>query len=291
MDLTFARLDAVRHVANAGSFAAAARVIGISQPAVSQHVRDLESRYGVQLFVRDRGKLMPTPLCIELCDMAERILEERLEAERLLNRRTSLADGEIVIGLGNAMPGMAVIADFHRAHPGVTLRVETGSHDKITRAVLSHEVDVGILPNVPKDPRFRRIGLAPNQVVAIAPLNHPAARQASITAAELHDEALIFRSRGSSTQRVVDRLFASLPEPPTPFLTLDTRDGLYEAVVNGLGIGFIWKFATSRTDGVRRLTLADLSKTYDEVAFALDGSSSRVVDAFFRVVTSWRGRV
>lgn len=290
MDLTFARLDAVRHVANAGSFAAAARAIGISQPAVSQHIRDLESRYGVRLFVRDRGRLSPTPLCIELCDMAERISEERLEAERLLTRRTSLADGEIVVGLGNAMPGMAVVADFHRAHPGVTLRVETGSHDKITRAVLSHQVDVGILPNVPEDTRFRRADLAPNQVIAIAPLNHAMARRANVTAAELQHEPLIFRSRGSSTQRVVDRMFSAFPVPPAPFLTLDTRDGLYEAVVNGLGIGFIWKFATSRTDGVRRLTIGDLTRTYDEVAFALSDSTSRVVDAFFGVVTRWQGR-
>ncbi len=290
MDLTFARLDAVRHVANAGSYAAAARVIGISQPAVSQHIRDLEARYGVRLFVRDRGKLSPTPLCIELCDMAERISEERFEAERLLTRRSSLADGEIVIGLGNAMPGMAVVAEFHRTHPGVTLRVETGSHDKISRAVLSHQVDVGILPNVPEDSRFRRAGLAPNQVVAIAPLNHPLARQASVSAAQLRLEPLIFRTRGSSTQRVVDRMFASLADPPTPLLTLDTRDGLYEAVVNGLGIGFIWKFATSRSDGVRRLTISDLTRTYDEVAFALNDSTSRVVDAFFGAVTHWRGQ-
>ncbi|MCY6382167.1 LysR substrate-binding domain-containing protein [Hoeflea prorocentri] len=291
MDLTFARLDAVRHVAHAGSFAAAARAIGISQPAVSQHVRDLEASYGVRLFVRNHGKLFPTQLCNELCDMAERISAERLEAERLLTRRTSLADGQIIVGLGNAMPGMAVVAEFHRTHPGVTLRVETGPHDKITRAVLSHEVDVGILPNVREDNRFRRAALAPNQVVAIAPPNHPLARKDVVSAAELQNEALIFRARGSSTQRVVDRMFAALPEPPTPLLTLDTRDGLYEAVVNGLGIGFIWKFATSRTDGVQRLAISDLSGAYDEIAFSLKDSKSRVVDAFFGSATFWRDGV
>jgi len=290
MDLTFARLDAVRHVAHSGSFAAAARAIGVSQPAVSQHIRDLEARYGVRLFVRDRGRLSPTPLCIELCDMAERISEERLEAERLLTRRTSLANGEIVVGLGNAMPGMAVIADFHRAHPGVTLRVETGSHDKITRAVLSHEVDVGILPHVPEDSRFRRAELVPNAVIAIAPPDHPLARRDSVSADELRREALIFRARGSSTQRVVDRMFAKAGKVPNPFLTLDTRDGLYEAVVNGLGIGFIWKFGTSRTDGVKRLTIEDLSRSYDEIAFALKDSTSRVVEAFFGAATFWRDR-
>lgn len=290
MDLTFARLDAVRCVANSGSFAAAARAIGVSQPAVSQHVRELEARYGVRLFTRDRGRLSPTPLCIELCDMAERIAVERLEAERLLSRRTSLRDGEIVIGLGNAMPGMAVIADFHRAHPGVTLRVETGPHDKITRAVLAHEVDVGILPHVPEDTRFRRTKLVGNEVIAIAPPDHPLAKRKSVSAADLRREPLIFRARGSSTQRVVDRMFANGSKPPSPFLTLDTRDGLYEAVVNGLGIGFIWRYGTSRTDGVTRLPIADCKKTYDEIAFSLHDTKSRVVDAFFGAAAFWRDR-
>ncbi len=290
MDLTFARLDAVRYVAHSGSFAAAARAIGVSQPAVSQHIRDLEARYGVRLFLRDRGRLSPTPLCIELCDMAERISEERLEAERLLTRRTSLKDGEIVVGLGNAMPGMAVIADFHRAHPGVRLRVETGAHDKITRAVLGHEVDIGILPHVPEDTRFRRVKLVRNEVIAIAPPDHPLAARSQVSAAQLRREPLIFRARGSSTQRVVDRMFAQSGTAPSPFLTLDTRDGLYEAVVNGLGIGFIWKYGTSRSDGVTRLVISDLSKSYDEIAFSLNDTKSRVVDAFFGAAGFWRDR-
>ena len=71
-------------------------------------------------------------------------------------------------------------------------------------------------------------------------------------------EPLIFRASGSSTQRAVDRMFSRAGLDPQPFLTLDARDGLYEAVVNGLGIGFLWRESTSRTDGVARLAIAEM---------------------------------
>ena len=291
MSLTISRLEAVRCVADSGSYSAAARHLGVSQPNVSKQIRSLETQYGIRLFRRERGRLVPTLLCLDLCNAAERMAEAHGDAERMLRRRSSLARGEITIGLGNAMPGMALVADFHRAYPGVTIRVETGSHEKITRAVLTHEVDIGVLPDVPPDRRFRRASLARNAVVAIAPLAHPLATVGSVTAQQLRRVPLIFRSRGSSTQRVVDRMFAKTGEVPTPFLTLDARDGLYEAVVNGLGIGFLWRHGTSRQDGVKRLRIEEMKAETDETAFSLVEARGDIVEAFFDTAEGFSARI
>ena len=291
MTLSPARLDAVRAVAEAGSYAAAARALGVTQPNISTQVRALETDFGVKLFRRDSGRLIPTPLCLQLCDSAERMASARSEAERLLLSRSSFTEGRITIGLGNAMPGMAVVAAFHRAHPGVTLKVETGSHQKIARAVLSHECDVGILPDIPADPRFRREPLAPSEVIAIAPPDHPLTAHGTVTAARLSAEPLIFRASGSSTQRVVDRMFARAGLTPQPFLTLDARDGLYEAVVNGLGIGFLWRGSTSRSDRVTGLPIAEMKGLgSSETVFSLQDSTGKVVEAFFNIARSFDAR-
>ncbi|MGM0583800.1 MAG: LysR substrate-binding domain-containing protein [Pseudomonadota bacterium] len=288
MSLSISRLEAVRRVAENGSYAAAARVLGVSQPNVSTQVRALESHYGVRLFLREAGRLVPTPLCVQLCDAVERMAGAREDAERLLLSRSSLSEGRLAVGLGNVMPGMALLAAFHRAFPGVAIRVETGSHKKITRAVLTHEVDVGVLPEVATDRRFRREHLVRNEVVAIAPLDHPLAAQESVSLARLRREPLIFRAHGSSTQRVVDRLFARSGALPVPFLTLDARDGLYEAVVNGLGIGFLWRHGTSRRDGVKRLRIQETQATdTHETAFALAETHGRIVEAFFSMARAF----
>ncbi|QPM90595.1 LysR substrate-binding domain-containing protein [Pseudooceanicola algae] len=282
MSVSNVRLEAVRTVAESGSYAAAARLLGVTQPNISQQVRALEAEYGVRLFARQDGRLVATALGQKLCDAAERMAEARGDAERLLQSRSSLARGEIAIGLGNAMPGMALVAAFHKAYPGISIRVETGSHEKITRAVLAHAADVAVLPEVPQDHRFRRTNLARTEVVAIAPLSHPLACQQQVTADQLRREPLIFRARGSSTQRAVDRMFSRNGTVPDPFLTLDARDGLYEAVVSGLGVGFLWRDGTSRGDRVKRLPIVEMGRAeIHETVFALRETKGRVVDAFF----------
>jgi len=287
MTLSLTGLTHVRHVAGTGSYAAAAREMGLSQTAVSQQIRQIETNYGVVLFRRQNGQLRPTPLCDELCDAAERVLLEQQSIERLLLRHSSLDSGRLSVGLGNAMPGIAVIAQFHRQFPSVSLFVETGSHEKITRQILMHELDAGILPDTPDDSRFRRVELMRNEVVAIVALDHPLARHNSVSISDIKREQLIFRSRGSSTQRVIDRVFLKSGFQPTPFLTLDTRDGVYEAVVHGMGVGFVWRTGTGRTEGVRILTIRGLANKHVETAFALAENKSDIVNAFFVSAGFW----
>ncbi len=288
MALSLTGLAHLRHVARAGSYAAAAREMGLSQTAVSQQIHQIETRYGVVVFRRENGQLRPTPLCYELCDAAERVLLEQQAIERLLRRHNSLNLGRLSVGLGNAMPGIAVIAQFHRQFPDVSLWVETGSHEKITRQVLMHEVDAAILPDTPKDSRFRRAELMNNEVVAIVALDHPLAQRNSVSIDDIKREQLIFRSRGSSTQRVIDRMFLQCGFQPAPFLTLDTRDGVYEAVVHGMGVGFVWRTGTGRIEGVRILTIKGLANQHMETAFALAENKSDIVNAFFVSAGLWR---
>lgn len=103
----------------------------------------------MRLFRRRNGTLHPTPLCLELCDVAERMSEAESAATPILTRRNALADGHISIELGNSMPAMALIALFSKRHPTVSIVIEAGSFEEITVAVITRRVDVGVLPNVP----------------------------------------------------------------------------------------------------------------------------------------------
>ena len=283
MTLSIPALQALRSVAETGSFAAAARQLGLTAPGVSQHVHSLEKTYEVQLFTRSNGALLATPLCERVCDSADRMLLEQKSLERMLIHHGSLKNGELSIGLGNAMPGMALVAAFKKNFPYVSLNVTTGSFQKIMRAVLDHSVDVGILPNVMKDNRFRRQVLLVNHVVAIAHPQNPLAWRSKATAKELMDERLIFRADGSSTQKVVDRYFRDHGLIPSAYLTLDTRDGVYEAVANGMGVGFAWKTSTGRGDDVAQITLIGGSKNSEEVVFAPTERNMQTLDAFFNL--------
>jgi molybdate transport repressor ModE-like protein len=281
MSVSPARLKAVAAVAEMGTFAAAARALGVSQPAVAQQVRALENAYEARLFTRERGQLTATPLARQISELSDGLDNIEVEAERLLRQQATLAGGSLRVGLGNAMPGMAVISALSQEVPSIAVKVELGSHAQIIRSVLSREMDVGVLPNVPRDRRFRRETLIEQDVVALALADHPIAVAGKTDCRTLSRYRLIFRNDGSSTQRAVDSAFRNAECEPRPALTVNTRDGVYEAVVNGLGIGFMWRFGTGRTDRVCRIPVAELDKHYPETVFALAEGLSPAVDAFF----------
>ena len=59
-------------------------------------------------------------------------------------------------------------------------------------------------------------------------------------------------------------------------------DGVYEAVATGIGIGFMWRHGTYRTDAVRKLDVTELRTPVEEVVFALSDERSSLVEMFFQ---------
>jgi len=282
MSLTSARIRTINAVFEAGTFSAAARRLGISQPAVTQQVREVEAEFGVKLFDRRGNGLVPTAICRQLTAVTMRIQVAESEAVSILRQHEMLSGGELRIGLGNSMPGMKLIAAFLRTYPNITIQVEMGSWASIIDAIVDQRVDVAVLPEVPDDGRFRREVCLRQRVVAIVHSQHALARGGRVTCAELAREPLIFRTRQSSTQRVVDHALRSVGIAVSPVITLNTREGVLEAVANRIGVGFTWEHGSSRMDTIAKVNVAELSSESPEHIFCLADNHSKLVDLFFR---------
>lgn len=289
--LSRARLRAISAVGEEGSFAAAGRLLGLSHTAISQQIREMEAEHGLRLFERSHGVLRPTPICQELTDIGQRILDAEKDAARILERRDETGMQRLRVGLGNAMPGIAIAGQMLSQHKAISISVESGSHQEILGAVLRRKVDVAVLPDIPADRRFRRLPVVSQQVVAIVGAQSPYSSRSTITLLDLANEPLIFRSRGSSTQKVVDRAFRMAALTPVPQLIADTRDAVYEAVSLGIGIGFMWRHGTMRTDTVNRLEIPDLGPAVEEVVFALKEERNPLVDLFFNAAETHRRKI
>lgn len=286
--LTASARRALVAVAKHETFAAAARDLKLSQPAVSQQIREMERDGGVVLFERRGGRLTPTPFCVELLEISEQIgtLEQR--AASLLEHRNTITGGMLRLALGNSMPGMALIAAFQRDYPNVKISVSMSDYERTVEAVLSRRVDIGILPDLKPDPRLQLETLIEQEVVAIAHPDLPINQLERISCQDLIRQPLIYRSRGSSTQRIVDEAFAKEGLTPEPRLVLDTRDGVYEAVANRLGVGFMWRYGTGRSDSIRRIEVSGIRPPCPESVFRLKESKGSLLDAFFTTARVFR---
>jgi LysR family transcriptional regulator, low CO2-responsive transcriptional regulator len=288
--LSLSRLRALTAVAEEGTFASAGRRLGISHTAVAQQIREIEAMHSVSLFERRNGALHPTPICAELCDVGVRMHEAERDALRILGRRDERGNRQLRVGLGNSMPGIAIVANLISNHANLNVTVESGSHQTILSAVLQRRVDVAVLPDVPSDSRFLRVPILSQEVVAIVSPDFPEPPGGVFALDHLMQSPLIFRPRGSSTQKVVDRVFRQAGLEPTPRLVADTRDAVYEAVALGIGVGFMWRSGSFRTDSVRKIPVPSMATPVDEVVFALASEHNDLLDMFLHAATEFSRR-
>lgn len=130
-----------------GSVSAAARVLNVSQPSVSNVLRHAESRLGFALFKRAKGRLLPTheahTLFMEVSDIYDRVGSLRQTAKNLAHA----SDGHIRIGV---LPGFGIdvaplaVATFRRSHPKVSFDIQTLHHADIPRVLQERTCDIAI---------------------------------------------------------------------------------------------------------------------------------------------------
>jgi DNA-binding transcriptional LysR family regulator len=155
------------------SFTAAAQRENATQSGVSQHIRSLESRLGVDLFLRERGRVRPTPAGNSFYRSCIDVLRTYARAERTAQRFASGLTGEIVVGLMPTMTRCTIapaLLRFTQEHPNIKVGIVEGYSGALTQMVQSGDLDFAIVPAFAGTPGLRsRLFLStPETLVAAA---------------------------------------------------------------------------------------------------------------------------
>jgi len=174
-----------------GSVSAAARLINITQPAVSRTLQHAEIQLGFSLFQRAKGRLTPTTEALALYPHIERLFAQLDEVQRLAaNLRAGTDSGELriltVLALSYEVLPRA-LKRFREKHPGVAVTVESLHSPQIMSALLLQEADVGFAFSPAVHPSLTQESLADSRMTCIAPkgmLSRALLRNGSVA---LHD--------------------------------------------------------------------------------------------------------
>lgn len=141
-------------ILNEGSMTAAAEKLFLTQPAVSQQIRNLEEELGVELLVRGVRHVKPTLHGQLLYEYAKKIMHLTKQAEVAIQSMKSDVKGKLVIGTLNSI-GMYLVSPlvglFLKTNSQISLSLEYGSGDEILAAMKRGELDVAVMPDVVKE--------------------------------------------------------------------------------------------------------------------------------------------
>lgn len=164
------QIEVLQAILRTGSISGAARLLHVSQPAVTRTLQHAEATLGYALFQRQGNRLIPTPETAALAPMVEQA-SKSIESVRKLARNLKL--GENKPARIAAVPSLSLAllpAAFSRARRRISsLRCELGSahYDEMLQKLLLHEIDMGIAFDPPAHPFINRIELGELELMAV----------------------------------------------------------------------------------------------------------------------------
>jgi LysR family pca operon transcriptional activator len=216
--LKIRHLRVIETIATQGSVQRAARALGLTQPAVTQALRETEAMMGTPLFQRHAKGVTPTLVGERVIETARAIVQELHRLEQELDQAIDPDAGTVSIG---ALPAAAagllpgVLARMREAHPRIAVGVVQGRTEEMLAALALGEVDmvVGRLYEPAKPDRFHRAVLYEEPIVAVARTGHPLFRRRTITPSVLARYPLALPTATQRVHRDIERFLESLDLP------------------------------------------------------------------------------
>ncbi|MFJ4952106.1 LysR family transcriptional regulator [Streptomyces sp. NPDC088760] len=249
-----AALELLLAVARLGSLGAAAREVGITQPAASSRIRSMERQLGVALVDRSPRGSRLTDAGALVTDWARRVVEAAAAfdagARALRDRRDSRLRVAASMTIAEyLLPGWLLA--LHAERPDTAVSLLAGNSAKVAELLLSGEADVGFVEGLSVPPGLDSAVIAHDRLIVVTAPGHAwARRRRPVTAAELAATPLILRERGSGTRQVLDAALGGLARP---LIELSSTTAVKASAVSGAGPSVLSELAVGEELSMRRL--------------------------------------
>ncbi|WP_017347337.1 LysR family transcriptional regulator [Pantoea sp. A4] len=219
------QLRAFVDVARQGSIRAASRLSGLSQPALTKAIQELELAVGARLFIRGQQGVRMTDIGDNFFRHASLVLEELRVAQEEIQQRLGLAGGQVNIGVGGSIARTVmpqVITQFHREYPRVKVRIVEGQLVSMVPELRQGELDFTIntydQSHLDQELSYEQVMTREYRVVVRK--GHPMAKARSLQEMQHCDWTM--PTRKGSYYRLLHDLFAERGMAPKIVVTCET---------------------------------------------------------------------
>jgi DNA-binding transcriptional LysR family regulator len=239
---TFRQLRVFTAVARHLSFVRAAEELGLSAPAVSMQIKELETETGLKLFDRSKRAVSLTTAGEYVLASTQRVLAAMRDAEDMVARfrglKTGLLDVAMVSTAKYFLPRL--LAEFHRENPGIEIRLQvTDNREGIVSLMQQGKIELAIMGRPPQGWPTRAEPFAMHPHVLVTALDHPFTRAEKVPARALMNEGFIVREPGSGTRAALDEYMHAFHMTPRVVMQMSSNEAIKQAVMAGMGISLL----------------------------------------------------
>ena len=270
--IDFRKLEVFLKVYETQSFSKTSKLLYLTQPTVTLHIKDLEEILGVKLLDRNTRKVIPSKAGKVVYEYGKEIINLLKEMEKELEIFKDEKRGIVEIG-GSTIPGQyilpKIIKSFKKKYPQISVYLKVGDSREIVEKVIKGDFDLGMVGAVFKNKELVYIPCYEDEIVLIAPPDFP---KDEISLEELYDISLIKREEGSGTW---ENAIESLQKKGLDILKLNivgemgSTEAIKESVKAGLGCGFISSLAIELEKALNLLKVIKIKNIFIKRKFYL----------------------
>lgn len=261
--MEFKHLRTFVEVVRTGSFTDAAQNLFLSQPTVSQHIRQLEEELGTRLVMRTTRRIEITAEGRKLSAYAEDILalRDRMMANCSRRGHSILSISASTIPSAYILP--AVLKQFGKEHPEAYFSIHQSDSAGVERGVLEGLYDLGLTGREAEDEDLEAEAFCSDEMVLITPVSpyFLEMKEKKANVLQLLDQPIILREAGSGSLKASDRYLAGekINEKDLHVVArINDQEAIKNMVAGGLGISFLSSRAAAEFVEAKRVLSFDL---------------------------------
>ena len=267
-------------VAEEGSFTRAAEREHVAQPGVSAQVRKLEAELGQPLFERGVGPIRPTAAGEAILPFARAALAAAVGVRTAVDELAGLLRGQISIGVIPWVEQwfLTALADFHRRHPEVEIRLIEAASMDLLGGVRSGRLDLALAGLAATTPAgLEGIVVTEQELVAAVPQGHPLTRQKTIGIERLAEHPLIALPPHTGGRTALEDGFARAGQRVRVAFEAGDPRVLMQLAAQGLGVAIV---PASAPQGLQAVRITPPMRSRLELVWRAGATPSPAADAF-----------
>ncbi|MCD5323968.1 MULTISPECIES: LysR family transcriptional regulator [Pontibacillus] len=253
-------------------FSKAAEHLYMTQPAVSQYIKSLESKMGVKLLDRTYKKMVLTKAGEIVYEHAKQMIGHQETMHHLIHELYNEPKGELSIGASYTYGEYVlprIIAQMRKEYPSIHPKITIGNTQDIAKQVADMALDIGIVEGEVEEPSIDVHPFADDEMKIVASHDHPLVQKEEVTVHDLEQAMWITREKGSGTREATERMFENVEIDPTERMEFGSTQIIKESVEAGLGLTFLSLWTIRKEMAMETLEVIDLPKATLKRSFSI----------------------
>lgn len=290
----FVLLETLVAVVEEKNITRAADKLHTTQPSVTRRIQQLEEEYRISLFDRQGKRLIVNKAGRKLYNEAKIILNRHSMVQHELLQFENPEQGQLHIGAGLTVSQFVLpsfLQMYQKKYPNIDFQLTSASSYFVQEKLVNYELDIGLITSEMDHPLIERIPLQTNEMILIAPADHPISHEP----VKLHDlakESFITFQKGAGFRDFIDKLWQKQDLSMQIKMETDSLEVIVKMVEHGIGLAFVPRIAAQpslQNKKVKNILIKDLSIPHRTLSliYRKDSYVPANVEVFIKEIISY----